>query len=398
MPACDIAIVGGGMVGATLALALADLRRPDGDPLQILLLEAASPRQAAHPGFDARAIALSHGSCELYRRWGLWASLAPHACPITQIHVSDRGHVGRVLLTAGEYRLPWLGQVLELEAAGQVLYQALAQRSNVQVACPARLASATPTAEGMVLQLMDGTHWQTQLALGTDGAASLLRQQLRLPCEQHDYGQTAIITTLQTATPPAGRAWERFTEQGPVALLPLSQSRYSVVWCMAHDQAQARMALPEAAFLAQLQAVFGYRAGRFIRIGQRHAYPLAWRQVTWPIGPQALVLGNAAHLLHPVAGQGFNLGMRDIGVLQEELARALVAGEPLGDYGVLRRYWQRRQADQQQLGWLTGSLAQLFASDAGPLVAGRNLLLATMNRCEGFKLALARRALGKEEA
>lgn len=398
MPTCDIAIVGGGMVGATLTLALADLRRPDGQPVRIVLLEATPPQQVAHPGFDARAIALSHGSCELYRRWGVWEQLAPHACPIEQIHVSDRGHFGRVTLTAGEYRLPWLGQVLGLAAAGPLLYQALALRDNVQVVCPARLASATPMTDGVVLRLADGTHWQTQLALGTDGAASLLRQQLRLPCEQHEYGQTAIITTLQTDTPTAGRAWERFTDQGPLALLPLPQSRYSVVWCMVPDEADLRLALSEAAFLAQLQTAFGYRAGRFTRLGERHAYPLSWRQVTWPIGPQVLVLGNAAHLLHPVAGQGFNLGMRDIAVLQEELARALVEGEPLGSYEVLRRYWQRRQSDQLQLGWFTGSLARLFANDTGPLVAGRNLLLATMNRCGNFKLALARRALGKENA
>ncbi|GAA4496363.1 2-octaprenyl-6-methoxyphenyl hydroxylase [Pseudaeromonas paramecii] len=396
MPACDVAIVGGGMVGATLALALSQLRRPDGQPLDIVLLEANSPGQAIHPGFDARAIALSYGSCELLQGWGLWTSLAPTACAIEQIHVSDSGHFGRVKLTAQEYRLPWLGQVVELATTGSQLYEALAQRGNVRLRCPAHLVDVSPSEREIALKLDDGSTWQAELALGADGADSLLRQQLRLPCEQYDFGQTAIITTLQTDLPPAGRAWERFTAQGPLALLPLSESRYSVVWCQAPDEAQQSLLLDDAAFLSRLQQAFGYRAGRFVRLGQRHAYPLTGRQVTWPLGPHALVLGNAAHLLHPVAGQGFNLGMRDIAVLQEELARALADGESIGSYRVLRRYWQRRQPDQRQLAWMTGSLARLFANEVGPLVLGRNLLLATMNRCDDFKLALTRRALGKE--
>jgi len=398
MQECDIAIVGGGMVGATLALALAQLRDAAGEPLHIVLLEATPPVAPTHPGFDARAIALSYGSSELLHGWGIWSWLAPGATAITQIHVSDRGHLGRVTMTAQEYRLPWLGQVVELATVGPLLYQALAQQPNVQVCCPATLVGATPTVTGICLQLADGSAWSARLALGADGTDSLLRQQCRLPCEEHDFGQTAIITTLQTDQPPAGRAWERFTDQGPLALLPLSGDRYSVVWCQAPEAARQSCLLDDQAFLARLQQVFGYRAGRFMRLGTRQAYPLRGRQITWPLGQHALVLGNAAHLLHPVAGQGFNLGMRDIAVLQAELARALAAGEPLGSYRVLRRYWQRRQGDQQQLAWLTGSLARLFANQAAPLVLARNGMLAGMNRCEDFKLALARRALGKEQA
>ncbi|MEG3025864.1 MAG: 2-octaprenyl-6-methoxyphenyl hydroxylase [Aeromonas sp.] len=390
----DVAIVGGGMSGAVLALSLAALRDAGGEPLQILLLEASAPELNAHPGFDARAIALSAGTCEALGRHGLWSRFAPHCAPITHIHVSDRGHFGQTHLSAAEYGLPALGQVIELSAAGIALQQGIAACPQIRMHCPAQLSTIEPLVEGVTLTLASGERYQTRLLVAADGGNSTVRQHFKLPVTRFDYEQSAIIATVKTAEDPAGRAFERFTEGGPLALLPMQDGLSSLVWSVRRDQADELMGLEDGAFLARLQQAFGWRLGRFQRTGTRHAYPLALCATDYPLAQRTVLVGNAAHLLHPIAGQGFNLGMRDLDLLTQAVARALAAGEDIGSFEVLSGYWRQRRDDQDHTIWLTSSLAQLFSNGHGPLVAGRNLALSLMGRFACLKGPLAAQTLG----
>lgn len=382
------------MSGAVLALSLAALKGPDAAPLQILLLEASAPEPNLHPGFDARAIALSAGTCEALARHGLWPRFAPHCAPITDIHVSDRGHCGQARLSAAEYGLAALGQVIELSAAGIELQQAMAATPQIRVCCPAQLANIEPEEEGVMLTLADGARYRTRLLVAADGGHSFVRQHFKMPVSRHDYGQSAVIATVKTAQDPAGRAFERFTDGGPLALLPMQDGLSSLVWSLARDEAQALIGLDDAAFLARLQQAFGWRLGRFERTGVRHLYPLVLTVADYPLAQRTVLVGNAAHLLHPIAGQGFNLGMRDLDLLTRAIGRALAAGEDIGSFEVLSGYWQLRREDQAQTVWLTSSLAQLFSNHHAPLVVGRNLALSLMGRVPWLKAPLASRTLG----
>lgn len=382
------------MSGAVLALSLAALKGPDAAPLQILLLEASAPEPNLHPGFDARAIALSAGTCEALARHGLWPRFAPHCAPITDIHVSDRGHCGQARLSAAEYGLAALGQVIELSAAGIELQQAMAATPQIRVCSPAQLANIEPEEEGVMLTLADGARYRTRLLVAADGGHSFVRQHFKMPVSRHDYGQSAVIATVKTAQDPAGRAFERFTDGGPLALLPMQDGLSSLVWSLARDEAQALIGLDDAAFLARLQQAFGWRLGRFERTGVRHLYPLVLTVADYPLAQRTVLVGNAAHLLHPIAGQGFNLGMRDLDLLTRAIGRALAAGEDIGSFEVLSGYWQLRREDQAQTVWLTSSLAQLFSNHHAPLVVGRNLALSLMGRVPWLKAPLASRTLG----
>ncbi|WP_235663675.1 FAD-dependent monooxygenase, partial [Aeromonas caviae] len=284
----DVAIVGGGMSGAVLALSLAALKGQDGAPLQILLLEASAPELNAHPGFDARAIALSAGTCEALARHGLWPHLVPHCSPITHIHVSDRGHCGQTRLSAAEYGLPALGQVIELSAAGIVLQEAIAACPQIRMLCPARLEAIDPDEGGVTLALEGGARYRTRLLVAADGGHSFVRQHFKMPVSRHDYGQSAIIATVKTAEDPAGRAFERFTDGGPLALLPMQDGLSSLVWSVPRDEAQGLLALDDAAFLARLQQAFGWRLGRFVRTGARNLYPLVLTVADYPLAQRTV--------------------------------------------------------------------------------------------------------------
>lgn len=384
----DVVIAGGGMTGATLAIALAELKPVD-RPWRIALIEAHEP-QPAHPGFDGRAIALAAGTVTALQQLNLWSSWSPAAHAIRHIHVSEQGHAGRVTLTADEFQQSALGYVLELSVAGRGLYEQISRYSNISHFCPAKLTVCVQSADFVTLTLSSGEQITTRLLVGADGSQSVLQKQLNLPVAQHDFHQSAIITTLQTEQAVAARAWERFTPHGPLALLPLGEQTYSVVWCQSHENAQQMMQLTEAGFTRRLQQAFGYRAGRFSHTGARAVYPLALRYLTQSTHHRVVLLGNAAHQLHPVAGQGFNLAMRDIMALRDCLRQV---SDP-GAYAVLQQYRQQRKKDQQRTIWFTSSLASLFADPALPLLVVRQFGLLLMNHIPALKNALVQQALG----
>ncbi|OXY83029.1 2-octaprenyl-6-methoxyphenyl hydroxylase [Oceanimonas doudoroffii] len=391
----DVVINGAGMAGAVLALGLAGLRRPDGGRLSVAVIEAVRPEHDRHPGFDARSIALAWHSQTLLQRLGIWPALAPLATPITHIQVSDQGHFGRVAMHAAEYGVPALGQVVELQPVGSELHRRLTACENITLFCPDRIIRFEQHPERVTIALEGGAAFSTSLLAAADGNRSLVGQQLGVPRRQLDYHQSAIIANIATAEPHLGRAFERFTPEGPLALLPMSEGRSSLVWCISPGRAERLMAMEDNAFLSTLQRQFGYRLGRLTRTGKRHCYPLVLDEAPKPWHHRVVLLGNAAHLLHPIAGQGFNLGLRDVATLTDRVSQALAEGRDIGSHGVLSDYGRARLPDQAGMVNFTTALALLFSNNNPVLAAGRNLGLSAMAACAPLKSQLAWRAMGK---
>lgn len=387
----SVIIIGGGMAGATLALALSHMT---GGRLDIDLVEASAPESRQHPGYDGRAIALAQGTCQQLTAIGVWPSLLPCATPITRVEVSDRGHAGKVLLAARDYRVPALGCVVELHDAGQRLFALLRQAPGVRLHCPASLMDITRSQDGILVRLDNGTQLAGSLLVAADGSHSLAARQCDIQWRQEDYGQLAVIANITTALAHQGRAFERFTEHGPLAMLPMSQGRSALVWCLPQSMRQEITDWSEARFIAALQTAFGWRLGRILACGQRQSYPLRLRTATRHISHRLALVGNAAQTLHPIAGQGFNLGLRDVTTLAETLADALARGEDPGAYATLQRYQQRRLPDQAGTVGITDGLIHLFANRHLPLVIARNIGLATMASSSVLRDALARQTLG----
>ncbi|EOI6444433.1 2-octaprenyl-6-methoxyphenyl hydroxylase [Yersinia enterocolitica] len=384
----SVIIVGGGMAGATLALAISSLTH---GKMPVALVEAQRPDSRQHPGFDARAIALAHGTCQQLDSIGLWSALADCATAIEHVHVSDSGHSGFVNLRAPDYRVPALGQVIELCDAGKRLFALLQKAPGVTLHCPAKMVDVVRTAESATVTLDNGQQLHAKLLVAADGSHSALAQACNIQWQQQDYQQIAVIANVTTSELPNGRAFERFTHHGPLALLPMSQGRSSLVWCHAKEDRAQVDSWDDARFLAELQRAFGWRLGKMLHAGKRHSYPLQLLTATRHVSHRLALVGNAAQTLHPIAGQGFNLGLRDVMSLAETIARA---GNDPGDYKVLSQYQLRREPDQQATIGITDGLIRLFANRYGPLVVGRNLALMSMEQIPAIRDTFARRTLG----
>lgn len=384
----DIAVVGGGLAGASLALALKDTG------LRIAVVEAVAPRLDQPAQFDARVLALAEGSRRVYATLGLWPALEAHATPIRHIHVSDRGRFGMTRLHAEDHGVAALGQVIEMRDLGRTVFGAMQKLPGVTLHCPAKVTGFALGADAASLTLDSGETLNAALVIVADGAESGLRQQLHIDTRVADYRQSAITANVVTARPHQGWAYERFTDSGPLALLPMSQGRMSLVWTVAPDEVAGITAFDDTAFLAALQERFGWRLGRFVKVGARHAYPLAMTEAVEQVRPRLVVLGNAAHTLHPIAGQGFNLTLRDVAVLAEVLADAARAGADLGDFTRLLAYAEARRADQARVIGFTDTLARLFCNPFEPLACARNLALKVLDVVPGLKTPLAEGAMG----
>lgn len=374
----DIAIVGGGPVGAALLLALRD------SGLSVALLEA-RPVMAAR---DPRALALSHGTRLILERLGAWSTLTDKATPIESIHVSQRGGFGRAVLTAAEAGVPALGYTAEYGD----LYAALAVRVSLaedDVVLGAQVTAVRPAGGcGLVEYTLNGqpATLSARLIVLADGGKSLPAAKTSMK----DYGQSAVICTVRTELPHARRAYERFTPKGPIALLPLGDD-YALVWTTQNDHLEARMALSDVAFMANLQDAFGDRQGRFVAAGARSAFPL--RLITAaPEERAGLVrIGNAAQTLHPVAGQGFNLGLRDAWWLAETIMDA--TPEQFGDADFMQRYRKRRRWDVGGGIAMTDLLVEAFANDLPGLGVMRGLGLSAMDGLPPLKTMFARKMM-----
>jgi 2-octaprenyl-6-methoxyphenol hydroxylase len=395
----DIVIAGGGLAGASMALALAPLK------LKVAVIEA-HPYESgqSQPGFDDRCLALAWSSRQIYQTMGIWPKLneQEEACAaIKQIHISDRGHAGITRLDHRAQGVPALGYVVESRVLGNVLIDALHQEPGVKLFSPARIAGLEQGDEHVTLgvQMADqALEISTQLLIVADGIQSQTRDLLGIRVDQEDYGQTAVIANVETQQAHQNRAFERFTDTGPLAMLPLTRKRCSLVWTTTNDQVNGLMQLSDEAFKAALQERFGYRLGAVTRVGKRSCYPLSLMKVNHRSvqeGSRVALIGNAAHSVHPVAGQGFNLGLRDIAALAELIAGAYKTGcgDP-GDASVLKAYWQWRQTDIRQVSTITDGLIKLFSNNFVPLAVARNAGLLISDLFPALKNAMAREAMG----
>ena len=396
----DIVIVGGGMVGISLALLLRAQR-----PWKILLVEAQelavsdSPVSGAYSSsFDARSTALSWSSRNIYQSIAVWPQLKRHLAAIAQIHVSDRGHAGLTRIDAADANVDALGYVVENQWLGSVLLNQLAE-TDIQLLGSAGVETIVPLAAGMRLGVQQSDQdLQTidaKLVVIADGAGSSTSKKLGIQSQSSTYGQTGIIANISLEKPHGGVAYERFTDQGPMALLPLTdfkgRPRSALVWTQPSEMAESLMAADEQSFLEQLQTRFGYRLGRFKQLGERVAYPLALTTATEQVRRHLVVMGNAAHSLHPVAGQGFNLSLRDAATLANSLAQA---GEAIGDLAVLQQYQQQQAADQRNTVLFSDSLPKLFGLSSSVIALGRNSGLLAMDLIPSLRNSFARFGMG----
>lgn len=396
----DITIVGGGMVGASLALLLSSLELG----WRIQVIEAfpitAASADDLQPSFDARSTALSHSSREVFEILGLWQTLSTRLADIREVHVSDRGHIGSARLHAQEQNLPALGYVVENQWLGSVLMEALQKANNVDIIAPEKVMKVSPVQGGMKLSLSQGRDITTKLLVIADGAQSDTRELLGIDATTKDYGQVALVTNISLSQDHNGIAYERFTDSGPMAMLPLQpvdgEHRSALVWTLPPERAAEMVDAPEAEFLATLQDRFGHRLGKFQRVGRRHSYPIRLITSNEQVRSNAVVVGNAAHSLHPVAGQGFNLALRDVAVLANELSLADIAGSTLGELSVLQNYLKQQQADQKQTILLSDLLPKVFAIGASPVALARNLGLLALDTVPLFRHQFARLGMGLE--
>jgi len=376
---CDIAIIGGGPVGASLALALRD------SGLSICVLEARKPENT-NP--DPRALALSYGSRLLLERLGVWHEIL-QVNGIRTIHISQKNSLGRAVLQAAELKVSEMGYVLPYHALYGALQQAL-RASDITYLTGAAVTELNSQADGAHITFQrDGAEHtlNAHLAVVADGGKLL---EAAYPPEITDYGQSAIIAHITCAYPKADTAFERFTAQGPVALLPYKEG-YELVWTASHEQAQEMLQWDEATFLARLHQHFGDRVGKFLSVGVRTCFPLRLKRAPQTTLPHTVLLGNAAQTLHPVAGQGFNMGLRDAWELAQEILHC--APEILGSATMLAAYKKSRQLDRNAGIRFTDGLVRLFSNELPLLSAARTASLSLLDNLPLAKKFVARRMM-----
>ncbi len=398
----DVVIVGGGMVGGSLALALADTGR------STLLIEGTAADSRSQPSFDDRTTALGNASRRIFATLGVWSLIAPEAAAIRLIHVSDAGRFGFARLRAEEQGIEAFGYVVTNRVIGGALWRKISASSGVAVRTgstaaaggltvrvPARPESVEISPEGVRLTVASESGAREEvtarLVVAADGAHSSVRAAAGIGAEVEDYDQIAIIANLRADRAQDGTAYERFTPSGPLALLPLYDGSFGVVWTARPDHAAQILALSDDDFLRELQSRFGWRAGKFVRAGRRASYPLKLSRASTTVATRTVLIGNAAQALHPVAGQGFNLGLRDAAMLAEVIAQD---DEDAGSPERLNRFAEWRSADRSGVVRFTDGLVKLFGDARFGVGALRNLGLLLFDLTPPAKSALARVSAG----
>lgn len=372
MKQSDVVISGGGMVGLTLALALAR------GGLKVVVVDALAPKQTVTPDFDGRVSALAYAVVRMMQALELWPRLEANAQPIREILVSD-GAIGRAAspfslhFDAEEVGADSLGHIVENRHIRAALHAAAAEEANVTLIAPATVAALQVEPAGVIARLSDGGEIKAALAVAADGRDSRLRGQMGIGVIGWSYPQTGIVATVHHARPHKGVAYEHFLPSGPFAILPMTGDRSSLVWTEAASKAPAMLALDDADFDAEVAARFGAHLGETEVVGSRWSYPLKFHLARDYARPRFALAGDCAHGIHPIAGQGLNLGLKDVAALAETLLDAARLGQDIGALDVLKRYERWRRFDSFTLAASTDALNRLFSNDIAPLRHLRDL-------------------------
>lgn len=386
----DVLIIGGGLVGSSLAIAL------DGAGLRVTLAEAVPPRLNLEPSYDERNLALARASVNALGALGVLDASTP-GVPIRRIHVSRRGDFGAARLDAAELGLPPFGVVVPARELGNALLRRLDTCHELERIAPARAIAIDVGTDAVDVSLQCGDttrRIRTRLLVGADGTESFVRGAFGIDAIRHDYAQSAFVTTLTTEKPLDGMAYERFTDSGPVALLPLGERRAGLVLTVPTADADRVAALDDAAFIAFVHERFGYRAGRLSRPGKRKPYPLARALAERTTAPRTVLVGNAAQTVHPIGAQGFNLGLRDALTLAELLRDAAATNGDPGAAALLARHVERRAPDREATTAFSDDLVRLMGNDFLPMYVLRSLGFHALDRIAPLKRRFALRGMG----
>ncbi len=384
----DIVIAGGGMAGASMAVALS------GRGLRIAVVEAVDRGAALQPSYDDRTLSLAHASCEILRTIGVWQDLVDVATPIRRIEVSSLGQFGRTRLDAETQGLEAFGHVVVARELGAALEQRLSGCDDVTVYRPAVVMDVTPGVSLTVRTDHGDQELCYRLLVAADGIESTVRTRLGIEVDCEEYGQVAVITNVTPGQPHCNTAFERLTESGPLALLPLTQRRCGVVWCLPEGDEKSLMAVSDEEFLEGLQSRFGYSLGRFERAGRRACYPLRLVRAQVQTALRTLLVGNAAHAIHPVSAQGLNLGLRDIAAVAELVVEAVASRRDVGGPELLADYDAWRKPDHRQIiNWSDG-LVRLFRNPFGPVRRLRSAAMVGIDLLPPLQQRLTRMTMG----
>jgi 2-octaprenylphenol hydroxylase len=384
-----IAIVGGGMVGMALACALAEAG------FAVTVVEARAPlAKAQWPDFDLRVSAITRASQRVFENLGAWQGMvAERVTAYREMHVWDATGRGEIHFDSAELGEATLGHIVENRVISAALWQRAAEL-GVSLRCPGQVASIATAEQGGELLLTDGSRIAADLLVAADGARSAIRDMAGITVQAASYEQQAVVATIRVGTGHADTAWQRFLPEGPLALLPVGQQHVSIVWTTTPQRAQVLVALGEDAFNAALTADSEGRLGKLQLQGPRAAFPLQRQHADRYVVPGLALVGDAAHQIHPLAGQGVNLGLLDAAALADVLVAAREARRPLGGLATLRRYERARRGDNLAMQQAMTAFKELFGDVPAPLRLARNLGLSLADRAGPVKRLFARAAMG----
>ncbi len=385
----DIVIVGGGLVGMSLAVALAK------SPCSVLLLEQNEAAPLHANVLDLRTTGLTRSSEQMFMQTGVWQKIATAATSIQRLDVSEQGNFGGARIDANQHGISPIGYMVPNHHLITTLSEQVAQLANIKILSPASLESAQINSSGYEIKVNhngEQVSFTTSLLVGSDGGNSKVRSLLDIDVEYKSYQQSAIITNVKTQKAHQNIAYERFTQHGPLAVLPIQDNCCALIWTQAEGNAEQYLQMNDQMFLQSLQKAFGYRLGKFLEVGRRSAYPLSLTTSNKLTGPHAVLIGNAAQTVHPVAAQGFNLGLRDVHTLTQMLTKADF--NPRNFDAMLNEYEKKRAPDRDHVIKLTDGLTRVFAPQAWPAKMLRGIGVRIISSVPALQRGVLRRNLG----
>ncbi|MGB5259559.1 MAG: UbiH/UbiF/VisC/COQ6 family ubiquinone biosynthesis hydroxylase [Gammaproteobacteria bacterium] len=383
----DVIIIGGGIVGATLACALGQ------SGMRVALLEAREP--VIKVGSDPRVYAITRASEQIFRSLAVWEAIAVQpVCAFTDMEVWDAAGEGVLHFDCAELAEPWLGHIIEPGIMQAALQDRLKLLAGVDVYCPSVFTQIDVGADQVIVTLEDGHHLSAPLLAAADGARSPVREQLGIGVRRHDYHQTSLAARVQTALPHANTAWQRFLPGGPLAFLPLVDGWSSIVWTLPQDEIERIQALDPVAFHQALGSAFDYKLGKILASGPRQVWPLVRQHAVHYVQARVALLGDAAHAIHPLAGQGVNLGLLDAAVLAGVVLEARAGHRDTGSLHTLRRYERWRRSDNTLMMSAMDGINRLFSNANLPAGRLRSAGLSLVGKSAAVRHALMRHAMG----